>query len=191
MPLFLPLMSLWFFYIFFFFLLLFYLFFFLSLVLPSFYFLFFTIHSNPFYIICHGGIYYSYPSTAFGFLWVSFQDCPLACQLRSYCHCSKCVGCTTLYSRKKLFVLFLTSLCFFTSFIWIRIKPLHYLPLWHASSGPSPYLPLLGEIPSQQDVSPQRSLSENPKIDPLFLPIPDHTLWSPWPVAHLPCIGWL
>ena len=32
--------------------------------------------------------------------------------------------------------------------IWIRIKPSLHLPLWHALSGPSPYLPLLDEMSS-------------------------------------------
>ena len=39
--------------------------------------------------------------------------------------------------------------------IWIRIKLPHHVPLWHASSDFSPYLPILGEIPSQQDISPK------------------------------------
>ena len=73
---------------------------------------------------------------------------------------------------------------FFTSFIWIRIKSLHYLSLWHASSGSSPCLPLLGEM------SPQRSLSENPKIDPLFLPTTKPHLLNTltcglWPAYHV------
>ena len=33
--------------------------------------------------------------------------------------------------------------------LWMRIKLPHHLPLWHASSGPNPYLTLLGEMPSQ------------------------------------------
>ena len=46
---------------------------------------------------------------------------------------------------------------FFTSHIQIRIKPLHYLPLQHASGGFSLYLPLLSEMPSQQDISPKEA----------------------------------
>ena len=38
---------------------------------------------------------------------------------------------------------------------------------------------------------PQRSLKGNPKMDPSFSPLPNHTLWIPWIVAHLPCIGWV
>ena len=37
----------------------------------------------------------------------------------------------------------------------------------------------------------QRSLSGNLKIDPLFSLPPNHTLWIPWPMTHLPCIGWV
>ena len=73
-------------------------------------FLLFT--ATPFYTICHGGIYHFYLSIDFGSLWVSFQDCPLACRLLSHYHYSECVGCTTLHSQTKLLVLFLTSFCF-------------------------------------------------------------------------------
>ena len=117
--------------------------FFLLLPCPSSALLFTT---TPFYTICHGGIYHFYPSTTFGSLWVSFQDYPLANCLFSHYHCSKCVCCTTLHSQTKLLVLFFYLSLFFTFLIQIRIKPLHYLPLWHASSGLSPYLPLLGEM---------------------------------------------
>ena len=41
--------------------------------------------------------------------------------------------------------------------MWKRIKLPHHLPLWHASSGPSPYLPLLDEMPSQMDISPKEA----------------------------------
>ena len=40
-----------------------------------------------------------------------------------------------------------------TTLIWIRIKPFPRLPLWHASSGSDSFLLLLGEMPSQQDIS--------------------------------------
>ena len=78
-------LSLWVFHVFFLFLCFFFLFF-----LPPFPFIppfsLFTI--TPFYTICHGGICPFYPSTAFGSLWTSFQDCLLACQLLSHYHCS-------------------------------------------------------------------------------------------------------
>ena len=38
---------------------------------------------------------------------------------------------------------------FFTTLIQIRIKPLRYLPLWHASSVSNPHLLFLGEMSSQ------------------------------------------
>ena len=31
----------------------------------------------------------------------------------------------------------------------------------------------------------------NLKIDPFSSPPPNHTLWIPWPRAHLSCIGWV
>ena len=65
----------------------------------------------------------------------------------------------------------LLPLFVFTTLIWIRVKPHPHLPLWHASSGSNSYLLLLGEMSSQQDISPQRSLSRNSKIDFFFLPI--------------------
>ena len=128
--------------------------FFLLLPLPSSALLFTT---TPFYTICHGGIYHFYPLTTFGSLWVSFQDYPLANCLFSHYHYSKCVCCTTLHSQTKLLVLFFYLSLFFTFLIQIRIKSLHYLPLWHASSGLNPYLPLLGEMPFQQDISPKET----------------------------------
>ena len=73
-------------------------------------FLLFT--TTVFYTICHDRIYHFYPSTSFGSFLVSFRDCPLACQLFSHYHCSKCVGYTTLHSQTKLLVLFLIPLCF-------------------------------------------------------------------------------
>ena len=46
-------------------------------------------------------------------------------------------------------------------------------------------------MPSQKGIFPKRSLSRNPKIDPIFLPPPNHTLWTLWSWAHLSCIGWV
>ena len=144
--------------------------------------------ATAFYTICHRGIYHFYSLTTFGSLWVSFRDYPLAYRLLSHNHCSECVGCTTPHSQTKFLVLCLTSLYFFTSLIWIRIKPLHYLLLWHALSGLNPHLTLVGVMPSQQDILPQRSLRENPKIDPFFLltarPHPLNTLNRVPPPMH-------
>ena len=46
-------------------------------------------------------------------------------------------------------------------------------------------------MPSQKGIFPKRSLSKNPKIDPIFPPPPNHTLWTPWSWAHLSCTGWV
>ena len=122
-----------------------------------------------FYTVCHYRIYPFYPSTVFCFLWASLQDCPLTYQLSNHYICLKCVGCTTLHFQKKLFVLFLTSHSFcFTLINWIKLS--HHLPLWHASSGPSPHLPLLDEMPFQQDILPKK-LGQEPQNRPCFLPI--------------------
>ena len=72
----------------------------------------FTVYDYPFYTLCHCGIYPFCPLTVFGSLWVSFQDCLLACWLPSHYLCLECAGCTTLHSQTKLLVLFLTSLYF-------------------------------------------------------------------------------
>ena len=42
----------------------------------------------------------------------------------------------------------LLPLFIFITLIWIRVKPLPYLPLWHAFSGSSLYLLILGEMSS-------------------------------------------
>ena len=57
--------------------------------------------------------------------------------------------------RKNYLSCFL-PLFFFVSPQWIRIKLPQNLPLWYASSGPNLHLPLLGEMPSQQDLSPKK-----------------------------------
>ena len=72
-----------------------------------------------------------------------------------------------LFPDKKVLVLRLTSL---NTLIQIRVKPLPYQPLWHASNDSNSCLLLLGEMSSQQDISLQKSLSRNPKIGSLLLP---------------------
>ena len=42
--------------------------------------------SMAFYIACNDMIYYFYPSTTFGMLWVSSLDFPLVCQLSNHHH---------------------------------------------------------------------------------------------------------
>ena len=54
--------------------------------------------ATTFHTIYHGAICHFYPSTTFGFLWVSFQDCPLAFRLLNHYCSSECVGCITLNS---------------------------------------------------------------------------------------------
>ena len=58
------------------------------------------------------------------------------------------------FPNKSGFVLSLTSL---NTLIRIRVKPLPYQPLWHASSDSSSCLFLLDEMSSQQDISPKRA----------------------------------
>ena len=125
-----------------------------------------TVYGYPFYTVCHYRIYNFCPSTIFGFLWASLQDCPLACRLSSHYLCTKCVDCTTLHFQTKLLVLFLNSFSF-VSTQWIRFKLPHHLPLWHASSDLSPHLPLLGEMSSQQDIPPKEAQAGTSEQTPL------------------------
>ena len=62
--------------------------------------------ATTFYTIYHDKIYHFYPSTAFGSLWVSFQDYPLACRLPNHYHCTVLVA-PRLIPRQKRLVLFL------------------------------------------------------------------------------------
>ena len=166
MPLFLPHISLWFSYLLFFsfFSFLFYLFFFLFLLSP------FTVHN---YCFLYYLPWWDLPFLPINCIWLLMGVLP---RLPIGLPAAQPLPLLWMYwlhhspflDKIACFVSYLSL--FFTSFIWIRIKPLHYLPLWHASSDPNPYLPLLGEMSSQQDISPQKSLSENLKIDPLFLP---------------------
>ena len=56
---------------------------------------------HPLYCLSYV-IYHFYPLTAFGPLWVSFQDCLLACRLPNHYHCTECVGCATPHSQTKM-----------------------------------------------------------------------------------------
>ena len=80
------------------------------------------------------------------------------------------VGCTTPHIETKVVLFCLLHLFVFNTLIRIKVKPLPHLPLWHASSGFSSCLLLLGEMSSQQNISSQRNLSGNPKIGFPFLP---------------------
>ena len=80
--------------------------------------------------------------------------------------------------------------------------PLYALPEWIRIGGSFSTYPygmhqvvsaicfsLLGEIPSQKGIFPKRNLVKNLKIGPIFSPPLNHTLWIPWPRAHLSYIG--
>ena len=82
--------------------------------------------ATTFYTVCHDRIYHFYPSTAFGSLWASFQDCPLVCWLPSHYHCTVLVA-PLIISRQNGLSYFL-PLFVFTTLIRIRVKPLIHLP---------------------------------------------------------------
>ena len=119
--------------------------------------------------------------TVFGSLWASFQDYPLTHWLpRPLPLFSLCLLYHYPFHDKIPFCLFLL----YTSLP-------HYLALWHASDGPNHLLLLLDKIPSQQDIFSKRSHGRKPNIDP-FSPHHQTTSFeSPWPWAHLLCIGWV
>ena len=127
-----------------------------------------------FYTVYRDKIYHFYPSTAFGLLWASFQDCPLVCWMLNHYHYTL-LATPCLIPRQKRFLFCLLPLYIFNTLIQIRVKLLPYLPLWHASTDSSLCLLLLGEISFQQDISPQKSLSKNPKIGSPISPLPGHT----------------
>ena len=105
---------------------------------------------TPFYTVCQCGIYPFCPLTVSGFL--------------AFCgHLSRTThslaGCPTITSAQSVLVALLSiskqnylscflPLSVFVSPQWIRIKLSHHLPQCHASSGPNPHLPLLGEMSS-------------------------------------------
>ena len=145
-----------------------------------------------FYTVCHGRIYHFYPSKSI------FTPQPLLARCgrpSKIAHWT--VGCpattTTLYwlhhtsFPNKNGLSCLLPLFVFTTLIWIRVNLLPHLSLWHASSGSSSYLLLLGERSSQQDIFPQKSLSGIPKIDSLSphrQTTPFHT-FDPWPTSDV------
>ena len=114
--------------------------------------------------------------TAFGFSWAFLQDCPLTRWLPGHYLCLEYVCCTTPCSMKKLYLVFSFP---YLSCLTRMDKGLSfslYLPLWHASGGPSPPLTSFWRnvIPAMH--FPKRGLSRNPKIDPFFSLLPNHTL---------------
>ena len=94
------------------------------------------------------------PLTLFGLLWVSFQDCPLVCRLLSHNLYTMLVVPHLIPRQKQFSFVFYSPLVFPSG---IRVNLLPYQPLQHASSGSSSYLPLLDQMPSQQDISPNRT----------------------------------
>ena len=155
-----------------------------SCLLPLFYCLWL-----PFYTVCHYRIYNLCPSIVFGFLWATLQDCPLTAGCLGITSTQSVLVAPLSISRQNYLSCFL-PLSIFVSPQWIRIKLPHHRPLWHASSGPSPHLPLLGEMSSQQDI-PLKKLGREPQNRPPFLPTakphPLNTLtYSPPPMY---CLG--
>ena len=65
-----------------------------------------------FYTVCRDKIYHFYPSTAFGLLWASFQDCPLVCWMLNHYHYTLLAAPCLIPRQKKVFVLSFTSLYF-------------------------------------------------------------------------------
>ena len=117
---------------------------------------------------CRDRIYPFYPLIAFGSLQALPRlptSLPAAQPLPLHC-----VGYITPHSQTKVVLFCLLPLFVFNTLIWIRVKSLPHLLLWHASNGSNSCLLLLGEMSFQHDISPQRSLSENPKIGFPLLP---------------------
>ena len=107
----------------------------------------FTVHTTPF--LYHLPLW-NLPFLPFNCFWLLMGILPRlpTSLLATYPLTLIKVSCATLHSQTKLLACFL-PLSIFTSPIWIKIKLPHHIPLWHASSGLSPYLPLLGEMSSQ------------------------------------------
>ena len=68
---------------------------------------------------------------------------------------------------------------------------LSYYPSWYALNGSNSSCLLLGGMSSQQNITPQKNMSRNPRIGFPFSPPLDHTLFYFWPMTHHSCIGWI
>ena len=112
--------------------------------------------TTPFYTIYHGGVYYFYPSIAFSSLWCPSKTAHWLTGCSATTSAQNVLVALLSIPRKNCLSCFL-PLSVFTPLIQIRVKLPHYLPLCHALSGPSPYLPLLGEMSSQQNISPKEA----------------------------------
>ena len=122
----------------------------------------FTIHGCPLYIVCHCGIYPFCPLTV---LAPYGHPSRTTYQLASYPTITSAqnVLVAPLSISKQNYLSCFLPLSVLVLPIWIRIKLFHNLPLWHASSGLSQYLPLLGEMPSKQDISPKEAWVGTPE----------------------------
>ena len=112
--------------------------------------------TTPFHTIYHGGVYYFYPSIAFSSLWCPSKTAHWLTGCSATTSAQNVLVAPLSIPRKNCLSCFL-PLSVFTPLIQIRVKLPHYLPLCHALSGPSPYLPLLGEMSSQQNISPKEA----------------------------------
>ena len=111
-------------------------------------------HLWPFYTAYHDKIYHFYPFNPFWPIMGVLPRLPIGLPTTQppplyYVSCAK------PHSQTK--VVFFCFLLYFGVSIWIRVNPLSYQLLQHASNGFSSYLPLLDEMPSQQDISPNRT----------------------------------
>ena len=117
------------------------------------------------------------PPTVFGFLWASFQDCPLTPWLPSHYLCSERVCYNIPYLQTKYLVLFLLPLnC--CPHQWIRIRLPHHLPLWHALSGPSPLLASFGQNATLARHFPKSRWCSSPYVSSTILCV--YLLLLPW-----------
>ena len=83
-------------------------------------------------------------------------------------------------SQRRLFCLF--ACCSFSTHYNVCVLFLY--SLWHAPSGSNSSLLLLGGMSSQQDISPQKTLSKNPRIG--FFPLPIARPCLLLPLTHDP-----
>ena len=109
----------------------------------------------------------------------------LVCQLPSHHHLPVLVVPFPITRQRKLFHLLVHC----GILILHSVGILSCYPLWHASSDSNSSFPLLGDMSSQQDISPQKTLSGNPIIDFPFSPPSDHTLSYLWPMTYYSYIG--
>ena len=108
--------------------------------------------TTTFYTIYHCGVYHFYLSIAFSSFWCPSRTAHWPAGYSTTTSIQSVLVAPLSIPRKNCFSCFL-PLSIFTPLIQIRVKLPHHLPLCHASSGPSPYLPLLGEMSSKQNIS--------------------------------------